>query len=96
MAHNGCGGGIGIGAGDDLVAGADAHDAQRHFGTGGLGVQAHTAVSAGKGSNLTLQLLGLGTGGDPAGAECVGDFLDLHLGDIGRGKQNIHLVIHVK
>ena len=79
--HGGCCR-VGVGRGNHLIAGTNAQKAQCHFGTGGLGVQAHRPVYTAQCRNLTFQLLGSGTGGNPTGAQCFGHFLNLQFRNI--------------
>lgn len=76
--------GIRIGAGDALVAGADAQQAQRHFGTGRLRIEADAAGRAEQTGALLLQLLDARAGGDPARSERLCDLVDLGIGYVGR------------
>ena len=87
MAHGAGGGGVGIGGGDDLVPGADAQDAQSHLQTGSGGVEAHGLIRAAVSGDLPLKLLGLGSGGDPAGTQSLANLLNFSLRNIRRAKR---------
>jgi hypothetical protein len=81
-------GGEGVGGGDDLVARAHAHRFQRQVQAGGGGIdgdglQRRVAQEFGEGG---LEALGLGPGGDPAGAQGVHHLGDLFLADLGQGE----------
>ena len=58
--------GVAVRGHDDLVAFADAEQAQAHLERRSSGIQAARFVGAAKLGNLTLELFRFGAGGDPA------------------------------
>ena len=88
VAHDLGGGGEGVGGGDDLVARADAQRLEREVQAGGgrIDGQRLQRPVAEEGAEVVLEALGLGAGGEPAGAQRVDHLGDLLLADLGQGE----------
>ncbi len=92
MADDRAGCRVGVGARDDLVAGADAERAQGAFERRRGRCERGGAVGLRESGDLALELLRLRTGGDPPAFQRVGHLVEFGLRDVRRGKRNASLL----
>lgn len=80
------GGAKGHGGEDDVATGADPQGGEGDVQPGGAGIDGDGVAGVQVSGDVGLETLDLGAGGDPAGAEGIGDFGDLVFVDGGLGE----------
>src|SRR5580698_7810882 len=89
VTHDLCGRGKGEGRRDDFIAGADAQREQSEMERAGAMSHRERIASANVSGEFLLELLGLGSGSDPAGAQRIDNFAFLGGTDGGTMEWNL-------